>query len=115
MACFHGVPGTFCAICNNAMRPRDDSHPMARPDLEPRFAKGRDSAKWVGIGTNLKLDTHNGAKALASAGNIYRKPIGSAWRQTQAAREERRQPSQPAPMRVDHLQLLAHMRAEVIC
>lgn len=79
--CYHGIPGGFCAICNDRMRPRDDGHPVARPDDEPRFAKGRDSAKWVGYGQWMRTsgDTNIRAAARENGPRSCRMATESVW------------------------------------
>ncbi len=86
----HGMPG-WCTLCSGTQFPRPEGHPFARPDDEPRFAKGRDSAKWIGLGESFKMDSHAGMRAAAAEGSarMPRSPH-SWWSQALDAAYERR-------------------------
>jgi len=110
--CFHGMPG-WCAVCNGTVRPPLEGHPYARPDDEPRFAKGRDSAKWVGMGQSIKAEAHAGARACAAAGSSRMLPPANSWWHREVTLRESAKPSAPKPLDRAQLSLLARVLAHM--
>lgn len=106
--CTHGMDRRFCALCNGACLKRDDSHPHARPDDEPRFAKGRDSAEWKGIGQFMPTSGHPGLKACAREGSLRMRPSPRSW-WSKVTMREGVNTAQPEPLTPAQLLVLARV------
>jgi hypothetical protein len=61
---------------------------MRRIETEPRFVKGRDSAKWIGMGEPIGPSSHAMRDAMVSQSKYGRLDMArSNWRQEQVIRD----------------------------